>query len=173
MIQQGRCQNRFNRDTFRLAANIYLPTQLYFYVSTDLPVHQPTNSVNLVTSSLPGTASQLGLSTHRPTYPKVNLPFHLNAFLPANHSKTQYIHPRTHRCTRSSTYLFISILSFRLTAVPTCPLRYCSTYPQTHPLRTRFINLPVRFKFPFQLNKHMNYLSTHLLVCLPTGIPKY
>ena len=62
--------------------------------------------------------SSAGPCTHRPTYPKINVPAHFDPFLQANHEDLPVdstARPHTHRWNRFSFYLFILKLSFRQT----------------------------------------------------------
>ncbi len=108
------------RLSFRLTVKIYPFTVLLFYMSTDVPVHQYTCSVCFfffgVTCTM--TFQLIYWGTYTQIHPKIYLPVYLHAFLSSNHkdlpvTTTTCVHAP--RCTRSWPYLFMFILSFRLT----------------------------------------------------------
>ena len=92
------------RLSFRLTVKIYPFTVLLFYMSTDVPVQFASSSF----------ISSTRVPTHRSTRKYI----YLHAFLSSNHkdlpvTTTTCVHAP--RCTRSWPYLFLFILSFRLT----------------------------------------------------------
>ena len=92
--------------SFRLTVQIYPPPILLFYMYTDLPVHQYTCSVYFLffCISYATTFQLIYWGTYPQIHPKINVPVYPHALsIPAK------------RCTRSWPYLFILILSFRLT----------------------------------------------------------
>ena len=106
--------------SFRLSVKIYPSTFPLFYMSTDVPVHQYTCSVQFlffgITCAM--TFQLIYWGTYTQIHPKVNLPVYLHASLPSNHkglpvTTTTCVH--AHVCTRSWPYVFIFRLSFRLT----------------------------------------------------------
>ncbi len=108
------------RLSFRLTVKIYPFTVLLFYMSTDVPVQQYTCSVCFfffgVTCTM--TFQLIYWGTYTQIHPKIYLPVYLHAFLSSNHkdlpvTTTTCVHAP--RCTRSWPYLFMFILSFRLT----------------------------------------------------------
>ena len=116
------------------------------------------------------------LSTHLLRYlqtdpPDIDLPIYLHSSLSSNHkdlpvTTTTCVH--VHRCTRSGPYVFIFILSFRLTV---------KIYPSTVLLFYMSTDIPVHqyscsVYFLFFLHILHNHLSTHLLGYLPTDPPK-
>ena len=190
---------------FLITIKIYPSTFLLFCMSTDVPVHHYTCSVYFLFFGITCTMSfQLvywGTYTH--IHPKRNVPVYPHAFLWSN---KKYLPVSTttsvpaHRCTRSWPYLFISILSFRLTVKnypSTVPLFYMSTdvpvhqytcsiyflffcvsyattfeviYWSTYPRSTR----KYIYLFTFMLLFHLTiktYLSPQLLVYLPIFVP--
>ncbi len=105
-------------STYR--SKIHLSPQLWVYMSTDVPVQQYTCSVCFfffgVTCTM--TFQLIYWGTYTQIHPKIYLPVYLHAFLSSNHkdlpvTTTTCVH--AHRCTRSWPYLFMFILSFRLT----------------------------------------------------------
>ena len=120
-----------------------------------------------------------GPRTHRRTYPNINVPVHLDAFLPAKHEDLPVdstAHPHTHRCNRLSSYLFILKLSFRLTTNTylSTHLRYYistvlpppSTPPPLHFSLTQFINLHA------QLNIFLQAKNARLPVSCLSAYPQ-
>ena len=106
--------------SFRLTVKIYPSTVLLFYMSTDVPVHQYTCSVySLFFCVSYAMTFQLDYwVTYPQIHPKINWPVYPHASLSSNHqdlpvTATTCVH--AHICTRSWPYLFIFILSFRLT----------------------------------------------------------
>ena len=87
-------------------------------------------------------------------------PVHFHAFIPANH---KYLH--AHRWTCSSTYLRIFILSFRLTL----PVHFALALHIYTDLPVHQ-DIPIQFSLPFRQSTQ-NYMSNHLLVCLPRDVP--
>ena len=106
--------------SFRLTVKIYPSTVLLFYMSTDVPVHQYTCSVYFLffCISYAMTFQLIYWGTYPQIHPKINLPVDFHASpLPKNKDlpgATTTCVP-AHICTRSWSYLFIFILSFRLT----------------------------------------------------------
>ena len=108
------------RLLFRLTIKIYPLTVLLFYMSTDVPVHQYTCSVCFfffgITCTM--TFQLIYWGTYTQIHPKIYSPVYLHAFLSFNH-KDLPVTTRTcvhaPKCTRSWPYLFMFILSFRLT----------------------------------------------------------
>ena len=102
---------------------------------------------------------------------KINLPVYRHASLSSYHkdlpvTTTTCVH--VHRCTRSGTYAFIFILSFRLTVKiypPTVLLFYMSTDVPVHhyTCSVYFLFFCVSYAVTFQ---------THLLCYLPTDPPQ-
>ena len=116
------------------------------------------------------------LSSHLVGYlrtdpPEINLPLYLHASLWSNHkdlpvTTTTCVH--FHRCTRSGPYVFIFILSFRLT------VKILSVHGSIvlHVYRCTCSSLYLYSLFLlFRDNLH-NALSTHLLGYLPTDPPE-
>ena len=108
------------RLSFQLTVQIYLFTVLLFYMSKDVPVHQYTCSVCFFFFGITcATTFQLiCCGTYPQIHPKIYLPVYIHAFLTSNHkdlpvTTTTCVH--AHRYTRSWPYLFMFILSFRLT----------------------------------------------------------
>ena len=106
--------------SFRLTVKIYPSTVLLFYMSTDVPVHQYACSVYFLffCVSYAMTFQLVYWVTYPQTHPKINWPVYPHASLSSNHqdlpvTATTCVH--AHICTRSWPYLFIFILSFRLT----------------------------------------------------------
>ena len=92
---------------FRLTAKIYPLTFLLLYMSTNVPAHQYTfQFICSFSEQLPFNSSN-GVTR---IYPKINVPVYLHASLLSSH--LSYL---AHRCTCSSTYLFIVMLSFQIT----------------------------------------------------------
>ena len=118
-------------------------------------------------------STHLYWSTYPQTYPKVNQPVYLNAFLPANHKDlpvTSTTHLHTNRFTCSSPYLFFLILPFQQTAntyLSSHLLFYISTELPIHSTTHSSTYLVISIIFSIWLNMH-TYLSTHLLVCILT-----
>ena len=107
--------------SIRLTVKIYLSTFLLLYISTYVPVHQYTCSVDFflfgITCSV--TFQLICWRMYTQIYPKINLSVYLHAS-PLSNNKVLPVTTTTcvhaHRCTRSGPYLFMFILSFRLTA---------------------------------------------------------
>ena len=124
------------QTVFLITVKIYLST---FLLSTDVPVHHYTCSVYFflfgITCTMTFQLIYWGSYTH--IHPKINLPVYLHASLPSNHKdlpvSTTTCVP-AHICTRSWPYLFIFILSFRLTV---------KIYPSTFPLFYMSTDVPV------------------------------
>ena len=107
------------RLSFRLTVKIYLFMVLLFYMSTDVPVQQYTCSVCFFFFSITCTMTfqLIYWGTYTQIHPKIYLPVYLNAFLSSNHKDLHVTTTCVHapRCTCSWPYLFMFILSFRLT----------------------------------------------------------
>ena len=106
--------------SFRLTVKIYQSTVLLFYMSTDVSVDQYTCSVYFLffCISYAMTFQLIYWSTYTQIHPKINLPVYPHASFSSNHKDlpvTTTTFVPAHTCTRSWPYLFISILSFRLT----------------------------------------------------------
>ena len=125
---------------FLITVKIYPSTFLLFYISTYVPVHHYTCSVYVLFFGITCTMSfrLVYWGTYRYIHPKRNVPVYHHAFLWCNN---KYLPVSTttsvtaHRCTRSWPYLFIFILSFRLTVKiypSTVPLFYMSTDVPVH-----------------------------------------
>ena len=106
--------------SFRLTVKIYLSTFPLFYMSTDIPVHQYTCSAYFLFFSITCTMTfqLIYWGTYTQIHPKVYLPVYIHASLSSNHkglpvTATTCVH--AHGCTCSWPYVFIFILSFRLT----------------------------------------------------------
>ena len=104
----------------RLTVKIYPSTVLLFYMSTDVPVHQYTCSVYFLffCVSYAVTFQLIYCVTYPQIHPKINLPVYPHASLSSNHEDlpvTTTTCVPAHICTRSWSYLFIFIISFRLT----------------------------------------------------------
>ena len=108
------------RLSFRLTVKIYPFTVLLFYMSTDVPVQQYTCSVCFfffgVTCTM--TFQLIYWGTYTQIHPNIYLPVYLHPFLSSNHkdlpvTTTTCVHAP--RCTRSWPYVFMFILSLRLT----------------------------------------------------------
>ena len=133
--------------SFRLTVKIYPSPFPLFYMSTDVPVHQYTCSVNFLIFFSITCAMIFQLiywGTYTQIHPKLNLPVYLHVSLSSNHKGlpitiTTCVH--AHRCTRSWPYVFIFRLAFRLT-VKIYPLRFCCS---TCPLMYLIISIPVQF----------------------------
>ena len=142
-------------------------------MSTGVPVHHYTCSVYLF---LFGITSTFYLSTHLPGYvhtdlPDFFLPVYLHASLLSNHKDlpvTTITCVHAHRSTRSLPYLFILIISFRQTIWTYLPLACSSKYSEIY----LFINQPFNLCVFFTWLYMHTYLSTHLLVCVPTDPPE-
>ena len=116
--------------SLRLTAMIYPSTVLLFYMSTDVPVHQYTCSLYFMFFCIfyAMTVQLICWGTYPQIHPKINLPVYPHASpLPKNNDLAviTITYVPAHRCTRSWPYLFIFILSFRLTV---------KIYPSTFPL---------------------------------------
>ena len=134
------------RLSFQLTVKIYPFTVLLFYMSTDVPVHRYTCSVCFFFFGIIYTMTfqLIYWGTYTQIHLKIYLPVYLHAFLSSNHkylpvTTTTCVHAP--RCTRSWPYLFMFILSFRLTIRSTRQRFYCSTCKQIH----LFISIPVQF----------------------------
>ena len=109
-------------------------------MSTGVPVHHYTCPVYFfffgITCTM--TFQLICWGTYTQIHPKINVPVYLHASLSSNHkdlpvTTTTCVH--AHRCTRSGPYLFIFILSFRLTVKfypSTVLLFYMSTDVPVH-----------------------------------------
>ena len=126
--------------SFRLTVKIYPSTFPLFYMSTDVPVHQYACSVYFLffCVSYAMTFQLIYWSTYPQIHPKIHLPVYIHASLSSNH-KDLLVTTTTclpaHICTRSWSYLFILILSFRLTfyiSPSTFLLFYTSTDVPVH-----------------------------------------
>ena len=122
--------------SFRLTVKIDPST---FYMSTDVPVRQYTCSVYFsffgITCTL--TFQFIYWGTHTQIHAKINLPVYPHASLSSNHKDlpvTTTTCLPAHRCTRSGPYLFMFILSFRLTS---------KIYPSTFLLLYMSTDVPV------------------------------
>ena len=98
--------------SFRLTVKNYPSTFLLFYMSTDVPFHQYTCSVQFLFFSITCamTFQLIYSGTYTQIHPKVNLPVYLHASLPSNHkglpvTTTTCVH--AHICTRSWRYVYI------------------------------------------------------------------
>ena len=109
-------------------------------MSKNVPVHHYTCLVCLVFFGITCTMTfqLIYWGTYPEIHPKINLPLYLHSSLSSNHkdlpvTTTACVH--AHRCTRSGPYVFIFILSFRLT-VKIYPsmflLFYMSIYVPVH-----------------------------------------
>ena len=111
----------FNCNTvFLISVKLDPSTVLLFYISTDLPVHQYTCLVYFLFFgiSYAKTFQLIYWSTYPQIHPKINVPVYPHASLISNHKDlpvTTTISIPAKRCTCSWPYLFIFILSFRLT----------------------------------------------------------
>ena len=156
-----------------ITVTIYPSSFLLFYMSTDVPIHHYTCSVYLflfgITCTMTFQLVYWGSYTH--IHPKIHLPVYPHASpLPKNKELpvTTTTCVPAHICTRSWPYLFIFILSFRLTV---------KNYPSTFPLIYMSTDVPfpqyscsVHF-FIFRHNLR-NDLSTHVLGYLHTNPPE-
>ena len=97
-------------------------------------------------------------------------PVHFDAFIPVNHKDLLFdlIVLHDHRCTCSSTDLFILILSFRLTGT-VCRSASLLLYIHTQVYPSFSIYL---FSLIFPSGKTRSFMSTHLLVYVPTDVPE-
>ena len=98
--------------SFRLTVQIYPSTVILFYMSTDVPVRF-ISSFSAYTTQWPFNSST-GVPTHRSNQKYI----YSHASLSSNHKDlpvTTTICVPAHICTRSWPYLFIFILSLRLT----------------------------------------------------------
>ena len=123
---------------FPITVKIYPSTFILFYIYTDVPVHHYTCSVYFFFFGIKCTMTFQLISGYRPAdHPKINLPVYPHASpLPKNKElpvTTSTCVP-AHICTRSGPYLFIFILSFRLTA---------NIYPSTFLLLYMSTDVPV------------------------------
>ena len=147
-------------------------------MSTDVPVHQYTCSVYFLffCISYAMTFQHIYWSTYPQIHPKIHLPVYIHASLSSNHKDlpvTTTTCVPAHICTRSWSYLFILILSFRLTVLiypSTFLLFYTSTDVPVHHctvLLVRRCTCSSLYLFSLFLlfwhNMH-NDLSTHLWV---------
>ena len=98
--------------SFRLTVKNYPSTFPLFYMSTDVPFHQYTSSVNFlffgITCAM--TFQLIYWGHYTQIYRKVDLPVYLHASFPSNHkglpvTTTTCVH--AHRCTHSWPYVFI------------------------------------------------------------------
>ncbi len=141
-------------------------------MSTGVPVHHYTCSVYLFLFGITSTINfqLIYWGTYTQIYPKIKLPVYFHASLLSNH-KVQPVKTTTcvhaHTSTRSLPYLFILIISFWQTICTYLPLACCSKYSEIY----LFINQP--FNLCFSPGFTCTYLSTHLLVCVPTDPPEH
>ena len=115
---------------FLISVKLDPSTVLLFYISADLPVHQNTCSVyfSFFGISYAKTFQLIYWSNYPQIHPKINVPVYPHASLLSNHKDlpvTTTVSIPAKRCTHSWPYLFIFILSFRLTV---------KNYPSTFPL---------------------------------------
>ena len=108
------------RLSFQLTVKIYPLTFPLFYMSTDVSVHQYTCSVYFLffCISYVMTFQLIYWGTYPQIHPKINLHVYINVSLWSNQKDlpvTTTTCVPEHICTRSWSYLFIFILSFRLT----------------------------------------------------------
>ena len=134
-------------------------------MSTVVPVHQYTCSVYFFFFGITCTVTFQLIYTE--IYPKINLPDYLHASLSSNQkdlpvTTTTCVH--AHRCNRSWPYLFIFILSFRLTVKI-----YPSTFLHVHRCTCSSVYLFSLFLL-FRHNLHSD-LSTHLLGYVHRDLP--
>ena len=113
---------------FQLTAKIYPSTFLLHFMSTVVSVHQYTSSVSFFFFGITCTVTFqfIYCGTYTEIFPEIDLTVYLHASLLSSH--LSYL---AHRCTCSSTYLFIVILSFQITTkISTINylLIYCFTY---------------------------------------------
>ena len=104
-------------------------------MSTDVPVRQYTCSVYFFCFGI--TCTMTFQLIYCGTYPKINLTVYLHASLSSNHKDlpvTTTTCVPAHICTRSWSYLFIFIFSFRLTV---------KIYPSTFILFYIYTDVPV------------------------------
>ena len=144
--------------------------------------------------------SSAGPHTHRATYPKINtypqinVAVHFDAFLPANHENLPVdstARPHTHECNRF--FFFILPVHFE-TFFQTNHNIYLPIILHIHILSSRlttktyfsiqlFLNISIdnnnsnNILYSFQREikavvRSHNYLSTHLLVYVPTDVPE-
>ena len=171
---------RVNYTFIQLTAKIYPSTFLLLYMSTDVPVHHYTCSVYLflwgITSTI--TFQLIYWCTYTQIYPKIKLPVYLHASL----------------CLTTKTYLSSQLLVYMPIDLPvhyptcsfwlfhsdkpfvlTCPLTCSSKYSQIYPFFFFFYqstgSIPCVCVCFTWLYMH-TYLSTHLLVCVPTDPPE-
>ena len=104
--------------SFWLTAKIYPSTFLLLYMSTDVPVHQYTCSIDFflfgITSTI--TFQLIYWGTYTQIYPKIELPVFLHTSLLFNHKNlpiTTTTCVYAHRSAFLLPYLFILILSFQ------------------------------------------------------------
>ena len=138
-------------------------------MSTGVPVHHYTCSVYVFLFGKTATVNFIFIywGTYTQIYPKIMLPVYLHASLLSNHkdlpvTTTTCVH--AHTSTRSLPYLFILIISFWQTICTYLPLACCSKYSDIY----LFINQPFNLCVFFTWLYMHTYLSTHLLVCVPT-----
>ena len=136
-------------------------------ISTALNVHRCTCSVYLFLFGITSTVTfqLIYWGTYTQIYPKIKLPVYLHASLLSNYkdlpvTTTTCVH--AHRSTRLLPCLFIWIISFRQTI---CTYLSCSQI-------YLFINQPFNLCVFFTWLYMHTYLSTHLLVCVPTDPPE-
>ena len=138
-------------------------------MSTDVPVHHYTCSVYLFIFGITSTVTfqLIPRGTYTQSYPKIKLPVYLLASLLSNYKDlpvTTATCVHAHRSTRSLPYRFILIISFWQTICTDLPLACSSKYSEIY----LFINQPFNLCVFFTWLYMHTYLSTHLLVCVPT-----
>ncbi len=143
-------------------------------MSTGVPVHHYTCSVYLFLFGITSTINVqlIYWGTYTQIYPKIKLAVYLHASLLSNHkdlpvTTTTCVH--AHTSTRSLPYLLILIISFWQTICTYLPLACCSKYSEIY----LFINQPFNLCVFFTWLYMHTYLSTHLLVCVPTDPPEH
>ena len=144
---------------WRVITKTYVSNQLVVYLSMDAPFPQNHLFISMLSFRL---TTNTHFSIQLFVYMPKDEPVHFDAFIPANH---KYLHP--HRWTCSSTYLRIFIFSFRLTL----PVHFALALHIYTDLPVHQ-DIPIEFSLPFRQSTQ-NYMSTHLLVRVPTDVPEY
>ena len=163
--------------SFRLTVKIYPSTVILFYMSTDVPVHQYICSVYFLFFgiSYAKTFQLIYWDTYPQIHPKINVPVYPHASLSSNHKDlpvTTTISIPAKRCARSWSYLFIFILSFRLTVTiypSTFPLFYMSTDVPVHQFTCSvyFLFFGISYAKTFQLIYWGTYPQIHPKINVP------
>ena len=155
---------------------MYLFITILFCMSTDVSDHLYTCSVDFVFFGITCTMTFQLISPQ--IHPKINLPVYRHAS-PLSKNKDLSVTTTTcvhaHICTRSWPYLFIFILSFRLTVKiypSTFPLFYMSTDVSVHQYTCSvyFLFFCVSYVVTFELICWSTYPQIHPKIHLPVYI---